>query len=703
MTDPRSEQDIGQALHLAHGYLQAGRAQLAEMVCQQVLAKCPGHADALHLAAMAAFTQGRPAQAAERLRLAVVAAPERAEFWNDLGECLRADGQSEAALEAFGTALSIRPGYAQAHNNQGVALCQAARREEAVAAFRDALASQADYPEAESNLGITLADLGRHEEALPHLRTALALAPGNALARERLANSCLALKLDDEACEHFRELARLLPDNFEAWYALGGLEQRRKHYPEALAALEQAVALKPEHPWARFHLGMVLEELDRLEEALEQMLVADRLVPQHPPTLTRIALLLRSLRRLDEAEAAIRAAHALKPDDVFVLNTLGLVALSRRHWEQASAAFMAAADARVEMALPLVNMASLYGQKGDFERRRHYFGLALERAPHDDQIRFSYALSQLLLSEWAEAWRNYAHRPTITRTPGYDFLAAPLPMDLRGKRILVQMDQGLGDELLFLRFAKVLKARGAWLAYRPNPKLASFVGKLPFIDMAVSHRETPADLDYRVAVCDLALAVDMRAEADIPPPVELVPSHGALGQARRLLASLGAGPLIGVTWRGGTSKEEFSKWNVLYKEIDPDLLADLLRDVPGQVLILQRKPKAGEIERFAERLGRPVHDLSAVNEQLEVMLALLSLIDEYVAVSNTNVHLRAGAGRISRVLIPHPPDWRWMAAGRSPWYPDIPTYREASGGAGWGEALARLHRDLLETKKGDSF
>jgi hypothetical protein len=354
------------------------------------------------------------------------------------------------------------------------------------------------------------------------------------------------------------------------------------------------------------------------------------------------------------------------------------------------------------MALPLVNMACMCAMKGDFVQRRQYFGLALERAPGDDQIRFSYALAQLLMSEWADAWRNYAHRPNITRTSIHDLLEAPLPRDLRGKRILVEMDQGLGDELLFLRFAKVLKARGAWVAYRPNPKLASFVGKLPFIDMAVSHREVPENLDYRLAVCDLALAVDMREVADIPEPVGLTPSPGALGQARRLLAPLGDGPFIGVTWRGGTSKEEFSKWNVLYKVIDLDRLADLLRDVPGKVLILQRKPRPGEIERFAERLGRPVHDFSAVNEQLEVMLALLSLIDEYVAVSNTNVHIRAGAGRISRVLIPHPPDWRWMVSGRSPWYPGIPTYREAPGGGGWGEALAALHDDLLEsTQEGD--
>jgi tetratricopeptide (TPR) repeat protein len=701
MTTPQNNQDIQQALRMGQGYLQGGRVQLAEMVFQQVLAKNPRHVEALHLSALVSLAQGRHAPAAALLDRAVALAPERPELRNDLGECLRAAGDVDGSMAAYRAALALRPDFAEARNNLGVALRQAGRAEAAVEAFEAALASRPDYPEAAFNLGVTLEDLGRHEASMPHLQSVLERAPDNTVARERLAHACLALELEEEAMGHFEALTRLLPENFEAWYALGGLQQRRKLLPEALVSLEKAVALKPEHPWARFHLGMVLDDLERPEAALEQMQASDRLSPGNPATLTRIAILLRTLRRLDEAEDAVRRALAVKPDSVHALNALGLVELSRRHWDQASAAFMAAAEVRPDMALPLVNMASLYGQKGDFAQRRHYFGLALARAPQDDQIRFSYALTQLLMSQWAEAWRNYAHRPNITRTSDYDLLEAPLPRDLHGKRILVQMDQGLGDELLFLRFAQVLKARGAWVAYRPNPKLASFVGKLPFIDMAVSHRETPGNLDYRLAVCDLALAVDMREVTDIPPPVTLTPSPGALGQARRMLAPLGDGPFIGVTWRGGTSKEEFSKWNVLYKEIDLERLADRLRDLPGQVLILQRKPKAGEIERFAARLGRPVHDLTAVNEQLEVMLALLSLIDEYVAVSNTNVHLRAGAGHISRVLIPHPPDWRWMTSGRSPWYPDIPTYREAPGGEGWSEALVMLHADLLKTIKGD--
>jgi hypothetical protein len=76
------------------------------------------------------------------------------------------------------------------------------------------------------------------------------------------------------------------------------------------------------------------------------------------------------------------------------------------------------------------------------------------------------------------------------------------------------------------------------------------------------------------------------------------------------------------------------------------------------------------------------------------MTALLDVLDEYVAVSNTNIHLVAGLGRQARVLIPFPPEWRWMRAdGESPWFAGFPLYREPLARE-WSEPLARLRADL---------
>jgi hypothetical protein len=93
-------------------------------------------------------------------------------------------------------------------------------------------------------------------------------------------------------------------------------------------------------------------------------------------------------------------------------------------------------------------------------------------------------------------------------------------------------------------------------------------------------------------------------------------------------------------------------------------------------------------------LGRPVYDLSPLNEDLEEMLAVLSLLDEYVAVSNTNTHLLAGLGKTGRVLVPYPPDWRWMLQGdESPWFKGFKIYRQMANGD-WSMALEQLQTDL---------
>ncbi|MGH8641092.1 MAG: hypothetical protein ACRET6_05245, partial [Burkholderiales bacterium] len=109
---------------------------------------------------------------------------------------------------------------------------------------------------------------------------------------------------------------------------------------------------------------------------------------------------------------------------------------------------------------------------------------------------------------------------------------------------------------------------------------------------------------------------------------------------------------------------------------------------------VQRHPRAGETDTLARLLDRPVHDLSPVNDDLEETLALIAVLDDYVGVSNTNMHLRASAGKTARVLVPWPAEWRWLLAGdESPWFPGFRIYRQAPDGA-WSAALDSLERDL---------
>jgi hypothetical protein len=378
------------------------------------------------------------------------------------------------------------------------------------------------------------------------------------------------------------------------------------------------------------------------------------------------------MERPTEAIPYYEAALASKPDDAQVHNNLG-------------AALMVLG--RIDEALDHLE-AAVY-LNGDYQDARYNLALAL-----------------INLGRIEEGWRHYLYRGSNKqRQNAQAFIEHPLPANLAGKRILLTRNQGIGDEIFFLRFAVQLKARGAWIAYRVAEKIAPIVRRLPFLDLVVGRDETPPDLDYSFSVGDLPLALGMRELSQAPASISLTaPTEAADRLAGRLSALPLAAPLIGVTWRAGADKSDLEtrRSRLPSKEFPLEALAGVLRDLPGSVLILQRHPKPGEIAAFEAALGRPVHDFSDLNEDLDQMLALLARLDEYVGVSNTNTHLRAAVGRASRVLVPASIlDWRWMNEGeRSPWFPDCRIYRQTPEGS-WMGASLQLKADMTARYLGD--
>jgi hypothetical protein len=159
---------------------------------------------------------------------------------------------------------------------------------------------------------------------------------------------------------------------------------------------------------------------------------------------------------------------------------------------------------------------------------------------------------------------------------------------------------------------------------------------------------------------------------------------------------------VAVTWRAGAKVFEVLDGTERYlKDVEPETLGRLLKGRRATAIVLQRGMLPLEGERFVSALGRDAFDFSGYADDLERMLALLSLLDEYVTVSNTNVHLMAGLpDAMARVLVPFPPEWRWLGdSAESPWFPRFTVYRQSPTGE-WSPATARLERDL-EVRFGD--
>jgi hypothetical protein len=237
----------------------------------------------------------------------------------------------------------------------------------------------------------------------------------------------------------------------------------------------------------------------------------------------------------------------------------------------------------------------------------------------------------------------------------------------------------------------LLAQRGARLRFWGDARLGPMLVRSGIVAEWHASDRAPTALDPARLVWIGDLPHMLRVGDAFPPAISLVADESRRQRMASRLADAGPAPYIALTWRAGLERRGKA---VLSKSIEPALLGAALRGVRATFVCVQRDPRAGEIDAWQAAHGANLVDLSAANGDLDDMLALMGIVDDYVGVSNTNTHLRAAVPRPARVLVPWPPEWRWTRdRPRSPWFPDFELYR-ASRADGWREALARLANDL---------
>ncbi len=99
-----------------------------------------------------------------------------------------------------------------------------------------------------------------------------------------------------------------------------------------------------------------------------------------------------------------------------------------------------------------------------------------------------------------------------------------LPIDWQGKSVLLFSDQGIGDELFFLRYLPQLQALGAKTYYLPSVKLYPLLERLNITTLLKPDTKSQAtqypSVDYTFAVSDLPLMVGTKTVENISPSAD---------------------------------------------------------------------------------------------------------------------------------------------------------------------------------------
>jgi Flp pilus assembly protein TadD len=495
---------------------------------------------------------------------------------------------------------------------------------------------------------------GRFLDAAEVLRKAIKLDRESPRPQLMLAYALWQAGQRDEAIRVLRRLIQRSPANAEAWFNLGNFYRMQRRLEEAAAAFRRAAQLRPDNAAAHVNLAYVLVQAARFEEAEAALRASLLSFPAEPDLLVNLAQVQRVRHRWRDAAASLERCLALAPQHPGYRVTRALV-----HQDAG------------EIKAALAALDSIIRDHADFPDAH-------------------FARAQLLLAQraYAEGWREYLWRRERARwlaAQGQPFSpTAPALAAVRGKPVVLCGEQGLGDALFFLRFAPLVERVAESVHVAVDARLEGLLPPrwlLPFPPNAV-----------RILLGDLPAM----AGGDPVPSLGLSPDAARVAHARLRLAKCGPPPYFGVTWQGGVLWEDMGQPGAgLFKRVPPAALGKALSRARGTLISLQRGELNDDLAQLAAAAQRKVHDFSDVNADLSAALAVLSLLEDYVAVSNTNVHLADALGRRSRVLVTHPAEWRWcIEAERSPWLTHATLYRQALDGA-WDRALARLEEDLL--------
>jgi len=490
-----------------------------------------------------------------------------------------------------------------------------------------------------------------------------------------------------------------------AWSLLGTIHASQQAYPEAEQCFSRVVSLQPTSADAHYNLARCLElqaKYDAAEAAYRRALKFGS--ARQPDTCNNLGNVYRQLGRYEEALAYYRQALTAEPRHVLALNNQGVALQALSRFEAARDSYGAALAVKPDYADPHYNLGNLHKAQGRYDEALAAYDAALRIDPQHPQAHWNRALTLLALGRFDPGWQEYEWGFAAgERSSAY----SPYPLwdgkPLGGRGILIQSEQGIGDEVMFAACIPDVMGAAGRCVVECDPRVTtlfarSFPGAV-VIDRAKDDQQAwlsrVPDVDVKISAGSLPRIFRPAADAFPKHHGYLVPDPGMAAGWRDRLDQAGPGMKVGISWRGGGNARGQGLRSLALEAWRPVL------QTPDTVFInLQYDARPEELEQVRWELQVTIHHWGEADalSDLDAYAALLAGLDLIVSVDNSAVHLAGALGRPVLALLPHAADWRWMLDREdSPWYPSVKLLRQPNPGE-WGAVLNRVVSEIQSAK-----
>jgi tetratricopeptide (TPR) repeat protein len=611
---------------------QHGQTAQAREVCLAALKLAPHSCEVLLLLAFIALHANQPHESIDWINRAIAENSDLADAYFLRGEAQQMTKQYEAAAGSYDEVLRRRPNHADALNNRGNAYHALGQHARALKDYDHAVELNPSKASFHSNRGLAIKALGDHPLAIGCFQQAIALQPDYGLAHFNLGLAMFAMGHYQDAVASHDEAIRLMPDHGASHWGRADALRATGQYEASLASYDTAIALEPQHADIYNNRGLLLHFWGKHHEALADFATATRLNPGHADAHCNRGMALEALGRHTDALGHYDAAIALSPNHA---------------------------------------------------------------AAH-----FNHALCDLTLGNYGDGWLEYEWRWQTEQLKSSKLISdKPVSLgkeSLRGKRILVHAEQGLGDSLQFCRYLPMVAELGATLIVQVQAPLVPLIRNMSGVAQVVTRGDALPEFDVHCPFMSLPLAFETTVDT-VPFAQRYVsPSEEkALAWQQRLDSR--QAPRVGLAWAGAPHSSLAVQRPVDVRRSIPLAQFAALK-LPGAMFFSLQKgePAASQLRTLEEARwdGPAIEDHTAGLHDFEDTAALVDQLDLVISVDTSVAHLAGALGKPVWLLNRFDTCWRWMT-GRddSPWYPTMKIFRQPAPGD-WESVLAQVRVEL---------
>ncbi|MEJ2613822.1 MAG: tetratricopeptide repeat protein [Ignavibacteriaceae bacterium] len=618
-------------------------------------------------------------------------------------------GDFVSAIPLFEEVVKIKREHTEAYYN--LALCQhnLNKNEEALKNYKKVIELNPFLSEAHNNIAIIYKNMNKFDEAEKAFRMAVKVKPDNYSAMSNLSG--LSINKDkskeyQEAFELFQRkefdaakniiigLLRKAPDNLHLLKSLGIINYNLNEFKESIECYKKIIELNENNSEAQYSLGVCYQGLDNNDLALKHYKKAIELNPEYLDAYNNLGLLYSSLKNYDEAEKCFETALKYKPAYFNSIINLGTIKLHRDEYDKALDYFNEAIKISVDekniasKSVAYCNIGFVHLRRKNLDEAIKYFNIGIDLEPESVLAHYNKAEVLLMQGQFDEGWKEYEWRQGRKDFGKRKFKPFKPENDLKGKRVLVYAEQGLGDAIQFIRYLPFLKKKGCYIILECSKHLHELLYNFKYVDKIIERNlvEKPnIEYDYEVPLLSLPLYFKTNAE-NIPAGVPYLSVNKNLQEKWADTINEDGKIKIGIVWAGSPIHTNDRHRSVRLQQFLPLLSIEGTHYYSLQkgFQVMQARDYQLLLTELDEHI-RSFADTAAIIETLDLVIT----IDTSVA------HLAGALGKETWVLLPYLPDWRWLLEGnRSLWYPTMKLYRQPKI-SDWDSVFLELKKDLI--------